>query len=57
MVHQDVKWDKPLEGWYKLNVDNALYVDSRNMGFCCILRDSNGIFIVAKQMNGQAFSS
>ncbi|XP_019189724.1 PREDICTED: uncharacterized protein LOC109184133 isoform X2 [Ipomoea nil] len=39
-----VKWLKPPDGWYKLNVDAALDNNNSKMGFGFVLRDSNGLF-------------
>lgn len=33
------KWTKPLEGWKKLNVDAALDISNKKMGFDFMLRD------------------
>lgn len=35
-------WQSPLEGWFKLNVDEALFFDSQEAGVGAIIRDYKG---------------
>ena len=37
-----LKWDPPIFGWHKLNVDGSRKMVSRNNGVGEILRDHNG---------------
>jgi hypothetical protein len=45
---QLVRWEKPLFGWYKCNVDAAFHqaLNKTSIGWC--LRDHMGCFIMAE---------
>lgn len=40
------RWQKPLEGWYKLNVDGAMVIGSSKAGCGGVLRNNRGEWIV-----------
>lgn len=50
-VSRQESWKKPPEGMLKLNVDAAMDKDSKATGFGFVLRDSNGDFVHAMEMN------
>lgn len=45
--HCEKRWQKPIEGWMKLNVDAAISLHSRVVGFGCVLRGHRGDFVAA----------
>lgn len=47
---QHEKWTKPPIGWTKVNVDTTLDINGRKMGFGCVMRDSYGNFIAAREL-------
>lgn len=42
------KWEKPPDGWVKINVDAAIFADIESVGLGIVVRGSNGQFIAAK---------
>ena len=44
---ENVKWTRPLHGWYKINCDAAVDAKNGKMGVGLILRDHNGGIIAA----------
>lgn len=46
-VSTDIVWRKPREGWVKMNTDAAVFTDE-SIGLCCVMRNSQGDFVVAK---------
>lgn len=46
-THEE-RWSKPLDGWFKINVDAAIDKHNKKMGLGCIIRNSNGNFIAAQ---------
>nr|GMC71359.1 uncharacterized protein LOC109155154 [Ipomoea batatas] len=46
---QKDRWEKPPQDWYKLNVDAAINSTSRATGLGCILRNSRGEFVAARE--------
>ena len=38
----DMVWTRPENGWYKVNVDAALFSLQKKIGLGCIVRDSQG---------------
>lgn len=44
------KWSKPENGWKKLNIDAALDMLNRRVGFGFVLRDEDGRFLAAKEV-------
>ena len=47
-LDRDVAWTKPLMGWVKANVDAAIFQNQGRIGTGCIVRDSAGAMIMAR---------
>ncbi|KAK9991251.1 hypothetical protein SO802_026236, partial [Lithocarpus litseifolius] len=46
-IKKEWKWKAPPQGWYKLNVDDALFKEPRKGGIGSVIRDWNGDVMVA----------
>ncbi|XP_042983365.1 uncharacterized protein LOC122312778 [Carya illinoinensis] len=46
-LQQLTKWQAPLEGFLKVNVDGAIFADQRKAGIGVVLRDTNGAILMA----------
>ncbi|CAJ2634618.1 unnamed protein product [Trifolium pratense] len=45
---QDTRWQKPVQGWYKCNVDAAFHKERNRSSFGWCLRDDEGRFVMAE---------
>lgn len=50
-------WEKPLEGWVKLNVDTTLFEDISCTGLGSVARDAAGKFFRARNMRHEGLVS
>lgn len=41
-------WERPKLGWVKCNVDAAIFSSQGKIGFGCVLRNSEGVFLIAR---------
>lgn len=48
LVHGAICWERPKFGWVKRNVDAAIFSSQGNIGFGCVLRNSEGVFLTAR---------
>ncbi|XP_074368774.1 uncharacterized protein LOC141708859 [Apium graveolens] len=47
-------WKPPAQGWFKVNVDAALFTDSAGFGIGCVIRDASGGFVAARTQKIEA---
>ena len=50
-------WVKPKEDWLKCNVDAAIFEAEKRMGTGYVIRDHNGVFLVAKMLSKEHSSA
>jgi hypothetical protein len=50
-------WNKPSEGWIKINVDAAFFRDQNKTSIACCVRCDNGAFLCAQTRNLIWFSA
>jgi ribonuclease HI len=51
------RWEKPAENFVKVNCDAAFQSDTGNGGWGCVLRDSDGDFVMARRGRVEALMS
>ena len=47
----DMAWTRPENGWYKVNVDAALFSSQKRTGSGCIVKNSQGHVLMARAIS------
>lgn len=42
------RWSPPPQGWVKVNIDTAVFENLGCIGVGCVVRDTEGVFICAR---------
>jgi hypothetical protein len=47
VAKESVRWSAPVEGWYKVNMDGAVFADIQKVGIRAVIRNDGGEFLGA----------